>query len=523
MKTDANGFRRIVLAVGGKPFLGDSIDWPVYVPLMYEKLGMDSMVVPDMEFVDPYVILKQHAKYNDLDEYEFRKKISSGPWSLDDYPMLEDWVNESGPFLDLFADACMCETFDVPLLRLHENQPIFSLVNRPHDVQRDMGNALAARARYRLGQGDIDGAINDRIACAALGRHLERFAVSVHWLRGTAVGSISNSIAICAPPERIPNVAQLDRLKDGLARLPKHVPAEEVLEYERYMGLDMIQNDFLRGKSLSAFGKSLLDKNAAMRRYNSDFDRWIETGELPKTTIISAARNLLCAQTRSMFFADSYAYLLIGEDNKLMQQVEDRIRCQDRISNIVIAMYLYHAEHGTFPPAFSLDDDGRPMHSWRVLILPQLGLDELYGRIRIEEPWDSEFNSQFHEAEIPFYRCDSFRPPLGPGQSSYSVVLGKKSIFDNTGRGKSITECGRESRDMILVTERLTPGCWMRPEGELTVDEILDPAVLGDLGSHHNGINNAGTLGISTKHLRKKATREELRAMLIIDEPLEQF
>jgi Protein of unknown function (DUF1559) len=32
----------------------------------------------------------------------------------------------------------------------------------------------------------------------------------------------------------------------------------------------------------------------------------------------------------------------------------------------------YHDTYGRFPPAYIADHDGRPMHSWRVLILPLL-------------------------------------------------------------------------------------------------------------------------------------------------------
>lgn len=38
------------------------------------------------------------------------------------------------------------------------------------------------------------------------------------------------------------------------------------------------------------------------------------------------------------------------------------------------------------------------MHSWTVQLLPYLGkeAEELYAKIRLDEPWDSEWNAQFH-------------------------------------------------------------------------------------------------------------------------------
>jgi len=38
-----------------------------------------------------------------------------------------------------------------------------------------------------------------------------------------------------------------------------------------------------------------------------------------------------------------------------------------------LALFNYHDDYGSYPPAYIADESGRPMHSWRVLILPYLG------------------------------------------------------------------------------------------------------------------------------------------------------
>jgi len=42
----------------------------------------------------------------------------------------------------------------------------------------------------------------------------------------------------------------------------------------------------------------------------------------------------------------------------------DRLR---NLQRLVIAMHLYHQDYGCFPPAYVADENGTPMHSWRVL------------------------------------------------------------------------------------------------------------------------------------------------------------
>ena len=43
-----------------------------------------------------------------------------------------------------------------------------------------------------------------------------------------------------------------------------------------------------------------------------------------------------------------------------------------------MAVANYHHKYGCFPPAFMADANGRPMHSWRVLLLPFLEERESY-------------------------------------------------------------------------------------------------------------------------------------------------
>jgi hypothetical protein len=94
---------------------------------------------------------------------------------------------------------------------------------------------------------------------------------------------------------------------------------------------------------------------------------------------------------------------------------------------------LYCNEHG-YLPAYTVDKNGNPLHSWRVLLLPYIEEGELYKKIRLGEPWNSEYNSQFHNYIIPLYQCRSTdvygRKPV----ANYFFVTGIGSVFDKTGR-----------------------------------------------------------------------------------------
>lgn len=47
-------------------------------------------------------------------------------------------------------------------------------------------------------------------------------------------------------------------------------------------------------------------------------------------------------------------------------------QCLGNIKNIALALRAYHAEYGYFPPAYIAEENGKPLLSWRVLILPYL-------------------------------------------------------------------------------------------------------------------------------------------------------
>jgi hypothetical protein len=64
-----------------------------------------------------------------------------------------------------------------------------------------------------------------------------------------------------------------------------------------------------------------------------------------------------------------------------------------------LAVANYHSTFDCYPPAYVADRDGKPMHSWRVLILPFLGQEQLYKSYNFAEPWDGPNNRKL-ESQI---------------------------------------------------------------------------------------------------------------------------
>lgn len=85
-----------------------------------------------------------------------------------------------------------------------------------------------------------------------------------------------------------------------------------------------------------------------------------------------------------------------------------RAGCLNNIKCITMALHEYAEDHGHFPPTFITDDTGKPMHSWRVLILPYLEESTLFAQYNFDEPWDGPNNSKLGRLSIG--RLNTSRP-----------------------------------------------------------------------------------------------------------------
>ncbi len=158
--------------------------------------------------------------------------------------------------------------------------------------------------------------------------------------------------------------------------------------------------------------------------------------------------------------------------------------CTANMAYLATAMAEYEKEHGRFPPAFTLDNDGNPLHSWRTLLLPYLGEKSLYEKLKLDEPWDSEHNRQFHFVDIPIFRCSTVTEVKPAGLCYYDVVVGESTAFPPSGQAIRTVDffvMAPSLSDVILLVERKTPVPWMEP-GSISSENLAR-----ELGWRHEG------------------------------------
>lgn len=76
---------------------------------------------------------------------------------------------------------------------------------------------------------------------------------------------------------------------------------------------------------------------------------------------------------------------------------------QNNLRKAILAMLNYDSANGTLPAYANFDDAGKPLLSWRVLILPYLDQNELYKQFKLDEPWNSPHNIKLVSKMPEFY------------------------------------------------------------------------------------------------------------------------
>lgn len=106
-------------------------------------------------------------------------------------------------------------------------------------------------------------------------------------------------------------------------------------------------------------------------------------------------------------------------------------QCLNNLRQIGLALAAYANDHGCYPPAYVADANGRPMHSWRVLILPYLDNQALYNDYNFAQPWDGPDNRSIGEMSISQYGCrhDAGRSDR---ETNYAVLTGPGTLFPGT-------------------------------------------------------------------------------------------
>ena len=148
--------------------------------------------------------------------------------------------------------------------------------------------------------------------------------------------------------------------------------------------------------------------------------------------------------------------------------------CQNNLHQIALALQNYHQVNGCFPPAYVADKNGKPMHSWRVLILPYMDQSPLYKAYDFTQPWDGPNNKKVLATRPIVYACpaDPSACAAGAAQTSYVAVVGPNAAWaGEKSRIAPVDFPGGASKTIMLVEVAESGIAWTEPR-DLPLDAL---------------------------------------------------
>lgn len=153
-----------------------------------------------------------------------------------------------------------------------------------------------------------------------------------------------------------------------------------------------------------------------------------------------------------------------------VQEARIRSGSLKNLERIADALRAYAADRGSFPPPMSRDNSGKPLLSWRVLILPYLGEEDLFRQFDLSRPWDSMENQQASLEMPKVYRHPGVRGNQGSfgfggsAVAAYYLITGDQTLFPVSGplREEDATD-GAERTILVVEATPLGVTSWAEP------------------------------------------------------------
>jgi prepilin-type processing-associated H-X9-DG protein len=189
-----------------------------------------------------------------------------------------------------------------------------------------------------------------------------------------------------------------------------------------------------------------------------------------------------------------------------------RAQCTNNLKQIAMALHNYESAFKALPPAYTVDSEGKPLHSWRTLILPYLERQRLYASIDLSKPWNDPANAEAHKSEISEFRCPGAKCPAN--QTTYMAIVAPNGCFCPN-KPRQLSEITDDHGGTLMVIEVGSEHAvhWMAP---IDADETLVMASGPSTKRNHEGGTNAAYVDGSVRFLKSGTPAAERRALISI-------
>jgi len=178
-----------------------------------------------------------------------------------------------------------------------------------------------------------------------------------------------------------------------------------------------------------------------------------------------------------------------------------------------LAVANYQDAKGHYPTAYQVDADGKPIHSWRVDILPYIEHETLFRQYRFSEPWDSAANAALLERMPKTYVLHGLEKP-GNAVTNYLVVVGDETAWPGP-KTIAAADIKDGTTNTIMIVENRPGVPWMSPR-DLSFNE-MDFTIPSHRGVSSRYVDPAVVMfDGAVRRLKPSLSPEALRAMCTI-------
>jgi hypothetical protein len=169
-----------------------------------------------------------------------------------------------------------------------------------------------------------------------------------------------------------------------------------------------------------------------------------------------------------------------------------RARCARNLAEIAEALAKYRSDHGHYPPQSLHDAAGKPMQSWRVLILPYLGHKDLYEQYDFKRPWNGSKNLKLAGSLPEVFCCPTARG-CDATETNYVAITGPGTAWSENIAADSNKRC-RPGQLLLLIEVAESGICWLEPR-DLNESDMIgksgDLQAIGIDSAHHDKVQVA--------------------------------
>ncbi len=191
-----------------------------------------------------------------------------------------------------------------------------------------------------------------------------------------------------------------------------------------------------------------------------------------------------------------------------------QVKSESNLKRIGLALHAYHDTYKHLPTPAIYSQDGKPLLSWRVAILPWLDEQPFYKEFKLDEPWDSPHNKKLL-AKIPSVYAPVRGPSRVKGGTYYQAFVGTGAGFE-PGKKLRLTSFQDGTSNTLLVVEAGTPVPWTKPEDLPYVKDQALPRLGGQFRGHFMALFADGAV----RFLSRNADEETLRRAITRDDGL---